>query len=197
MNYKTLSIVFAILAVIFIASTGYLAAAPGMLAHTSTIVTTVTRTGGGTTAASSTSNSASQQAAFTINIGYKSSLGFYLVNGSGFSLYVFTNDTQGSGVSTCYGGCATFWPAVSVASIAIPPGLNSSSFGIITRTGGEKQATYDGWPLYNYAGDSGAGQTKGEGVDGTWFVASVPVLNIPTKSTTSSTSTSSIVSNSQ
>jgi predicted lipoprotein with Yx(FWY)xxD motif len=34
---------------------------------------------------------------------------------------------------------------------------------------GGLQLTYDGWPLYTFAGDSGPGQANGEGVGGVWF----------------------------
>jgi len=33
------------------------------------------------------------------------------------------------------------------------------------------QVTYNHWPLYYFAGDSAAGDTKGQGKNGTWFVA--------------------------
>ena len=37
---------------------------------------------------------------------------------------------------------------------------------------GKLQVTYNGHPLYSYASDSKAGQTNGEGSDGTWYVVS-------------------------
>jgi Secreted repeat of unknown function len=44
-----------------------------------------------------------------------------------------------------------------------------------TRSDGSKQATYDGHPLYYFAGDSGPGQTSGQGSDSFgakwWLVA--------------------------
>jgi hypothetical protein len=44
--------------------------------------------------------------------------------------------------------------------------------GTIATTGGQKQVTLDGHPLYTYAGDSGAHQTGGQGVMGIWWVVS-------------------------
>jgi hypothetical protein len=36
--------------------------------------------------------------------------------------------------------------------------------------GGKLQLTYDGHPLYRYAGDRSKADAKGEGVGGQWFV---------------------------
>jgi len=33
------------------------------------------------------------------------------------------------------------------------------------------QVSYNGHPLYTYGGDSAAGDVKGDGVEGKWFVA--------------------------
>jgi predicted lipoprotein with Yx(FWY)xxD motif len=205
MNYKMLTMVFAVLTIVFIATTGYLAVSP--LSHGSTVTTTVmttvmqTTTAGatGTISTATSSTGTASQIAYTVGLAYSSSLGSYLINGSGFTIYMFTTDKPNAGTSACYGGCAAFWAAVSVSSLVIPPGLNSSSFGTITRTGGQTQVTYQGWPLYTYAGDKSAGQTKGQGVDGTWFAATVPKINNAFTSTTSSasSSTTSVVSNSQ
>ena len=48
--------------------------------------------------------------------------------------------------------------------------LNLKDFATIARDGG-KQLTYKGMPLYFYKGDLKAGDTKGNGVGGVWFVA--------------------------
>ncbi|HUN38126.1 MAG TPA: hypothetical protein VMU95_39550 [Trebonia sp.] len=43
--------------------------------------------------------------------------------------------------------------------------MTSSDLSTITRSDGTKQVTYDGHPLYYFAGDSSAGQANGQGSD--------------------------------
>jgi len=54
-------------------------------------------------------------------------------------------------------------------------GAQASDLGTLTRSDGTKQATYDGHPLYYFVGDSGPGQTAGQGSDNFgakwWLVA--------------------------
>jgi predicted lipoprotein with Yx(FWY)xxD motif len=95
-----------------------------------------------------------------------SDLGDILVDPEGFTLYVFTNDTDG--VSTCYEGCASTWPAVP-ADTPIGSGLDSGMFGSADRTDGSPQLTVNGQPLYRYAPDTAPGDTNGQGVGGVWF----------------------------
>ena len=47
----------------------------------------------------------------------------------------------------------------------------SGTIATITRTDGKKQVTYNGAPLYYFAADAAAGDTKGQGLNGKWFVA--------------------------
>ena len=89
-----------------------------------------------------------------------------LTNAKGFTLYSFGPDT--STKSNCVGQCATFWPPVKgpVTGSGI-----KGTFGIIKRSGGPAQATFDGHPLYTYIGDKSPGQAKGNGlnaVGGVW-----------------------------
>jgi predicted lipoprotein with Yx(FWY)xxD motif len=102
------------------------------------------------------------------------SKGTALADASGMTLYTFDQDSRGSGASACTGSCATTWSAAVAPEgvIARPIGL-TADLSAITREGGLRQLTYDGRPLYRYAGDHAAGDVTGDGVDGVWHVASV------------------------
>ena len=96
--------------------------------------------------------------------------GKILTDSAGVTLYFFSNDPNGT--STCTGGCATSWPAYYKANPTLDTGLNSTDLSSFTRSDGPQQLSYKGWPLYYYAPDSSvAGNIKGEGVGGVWFVA--------------------------
>jgi predicted lipoprotein with Yx(FWY)xxD motif len=89
----------------------------------------------------------------------------------GMTLYAFTPDT--GGVSTCYDDCASAWPPVT-GDAAAEAGLDASLVGTITREDGSLQATYNGWPLYEFARDTGTEPT-GQNVEshgGEWYLIS-------------------------
>jgi predicted lipoprotein with Yx(FWY)xxD motif len=91
-----------------------------------------------------------------------------LTNSKGFVLYWFVPDT--STTSKCTGSCATYWPPVTGPATA-GSGVNGT-LGTITRSNGTTQATYDGHPLYTYAGDTAPDQAKGNGLNasgGLWW----------------------------
>jgi predicted lipoprotein with Yx(FWY)xxD motif len=88
-----------------------------------------------------------------------------LVSSSGMTLYVFAPDSKDK--STCYGECAKFWPPYLVKKGAKVKSTVSGipgSFGVAKRTDGTRQLTYDGAPLYMFAGDHSAGDINGQGV---------------------------------
>jgi predicted lipoprotein with Yx(FWY)xxD motif len=62
--------------------------------------------------------------------------------------------------------------------MTVPAGLKAEDFGTITRPNGAKQTTFHGYPLYYWANDTAAGDTKGHGFDGAWFVVD-PVMFQP------------------
>lgn len=97
-----------------------------------------------------------------------SSLGEILVDNGGYTLYTFTPDTEG--VSTCYGTCEENWPPLLVMdAISIPNGL-PGEMGAAARIDNSTQVTYNGKPLYTYAGDDAPGDTNGQGLSGKWYV---------------------------
>jgi predicted lipoprotein with Yx(FWY)xxD motif len=93
----------------------------------------------------------------------KSSLGTVLANGAGLTVYWFAADHGNT--SACTGACAAAWPPVTGAPQAAAGVTLTGTLGTITRAGGVKQATYNGHPLYTYAGDSSPGQVNGNKVN--------------------------------
>ncbi|MFJ9821364.1 hypothetical protein ACIRU3_40145 [Streptomyces sp. NPDC101151] len=94
-----------------------------------------------------------------------------VVNGAGFTLYRFDKDTANPSKSTCNGECATTWPPVVVApgGKIFLDGAKKSDVGIVKRDDGNLQVTIGGWPVYRFSKDLKPGDTKGQGVGGTWF----------------------------
>jgi predicted lipoprotein with Yx(FWY)xxD motif len=79
-----------------------------------------------------------------------------LTTAAGFTLYSFAPDTPTT--SHCNSTCAQNWPPVTGPVTAA--GV-SGTFGTIKRSDGSVQATFDGHPLYAFAGDTAPGQAKG------------------------------------
>ena len=88
----------------------------------------------------------------------------FLISGTGHAIYLWAKDGKNS--SACTGACASAWPPVpATGKVTAVGGAVSSDLGTITRSDGTKQVTYDGHPLYYFAGDSGPGQASGQGSD--------------------------------
>jgi predicted lipoprotein with Yx(FWY)xxD motif len=116
--------------------------------------------------ANAASPSASAAAGTTVNL-TTNALGKIITDASGKTLYLFTPDSGNK--SVCNGDCAASWPPLFGA--ATPgAGLDAEDFGTITRDDGKTQATFYGHPLYYFAGDAAAGDTKGQGLGGKWYV---------------------------
>jgi len=115
--------------------------------------------------------SASAVAGFTLAMANDPTLGAYLTGQGGMTLYVFARDP--GGLSFCSLDCATTWPPLAGATGATitPPAGATGTFSTISRSDGIVQVTYNDMPLYYFSGDSAAGDTKGAGKDGVWYVA--------------------------
>lgn len=107
-------------------------------------------------------------------------LGAVLAAADGRTLYLFTSDTARK--SACYGACANVWkPLLAKGSPAAGTGVESSLLGTVKRKDGTVQVTYAGHPLYLFAKDARAGQTKGQGSQsfgGRWWVVSAKGIKV-------------------
>ena len=138
--------------------------------------------GGGTThngnntsaPASAKPGIAAQQAASgTVRAG-TTKVGRILVDSQGRSLYLFEKDAGTA--STCYGACASLWPPLTVTgSPKAGAGIVASKLGTTKRKDGKAEVTYNGHPLYYYAGDQKPGDISGQGLN--QFGAPWDVLN--------------------
>jgi predicted lipoprotein with Yx(FWY)xxD motif len=95
-----------------------------------------------------------------------SNLGTFLTGPNGKTLYTHAGDSMNT--STCTGGCLTAWPALTVASGQRPTAGSgvTGTLGTFSRSDGSLQVTYNGLPLYYWQGDTKAGDTTGQGVNG-------------------------------
>jgi predicted lipoprotein with Yx(FWY)xxD motif len=145
----------------------------------------------GAPAASSSGAAASGSSGATEITTASSSGSTFLTDGSGRAVYLWVKDTGDA--SQCSGACAGAWPPVTATgSVTAGGSATASDLGTITRSDGTKQVTYDGHPLYYFAGDSGAGQASGQGSDGfgaKWWLVSPAGADV-TASVTSFTASS-------
>lgn len=97
--------------------------------------------------------------------------GTILETSSGRTLYLLTADRADK--FACKGGCLAIWPPLTTKGKPHAGGGVKSKLLSTVKRGSERQVTYDGHPLYFYAGDTGSGQVNGEGIasfGGTWYV---------------------------
>ena len=109
--------------------------------------------------------------AATVNLGQNDTLGSFLVDDKGMTLYLFTKDTPNTTV--CYEKCAVAWPPLLTTGDPVAgEGVDASLLGTTNRTDGTVQVTYNGWPLYYYEKDKAPGDVVGQDVGGVWYVVS-------------------------
>jgi len=92
------------------------------------------------------------------------SIGRVLVDVQGRTLYLFAKDSGSK--SSCIGSCTVDWPPVPVTgAVRAGSGASPAALGSIARSGGGRQLTYNGHPVYYFDDDEKAGQTKGQAID--------------------------------
>jgi predicted lipoprotein with Yx(FWY)xxD motif len=132
------------------------------------------KSGGGYSTGGSKSTSAPSGGGTVMVKLSKTKLGRILTDGKGRTLYLFEKDKGPK--SSCFGACASGWPPlVATGKPTLASGLAAAKLGMTARTGGAKQVTYGGHPLYYFVGDKAPGQTTGEGLKAfgaEWYVLS-------------------------
>ena len=127
------------------------------------IVGVITATSGGST-------KAAQPAASAISVA-QTQVGKALVDANGRTLYLFAADKPD--VSRLSNAGKAIWPPFTSATPPIATGgASAAHIGMISSS---KQITYNGHPLYYYAGDHQSGQIAGQGLSefgARWYVLS-------------------------
>ncbi|MGH2615587.1 MAG: hypothetical protein ACRDJC_10140 [Thermomicrobiales bacterium] len=102
-------------------------------------------------------------------VGQDPTVGAFLTDAEGMTLYLFTPDTT-PGESACYDQCAENWPPLTPGDdMTLPTGV-PGDLSTIERTDGTQQVAYNDIPLYYFAQDQAAGDIVGQAVGGVWFV---------------------------
>jgi predicted lipoprotein with Yx(FWY)xxD motif len=148
--------------------------------------------GGGATASTPATTTPTTTAQVATIHAANSRLGKILVDSRGRTLYLFKKDVAKK--SACFGMCATFWPPLRTSGKpAVGSGAHASLVSTTTRSDGKPQVTYNGHPLYTFAMDKKAGDTKGEGLTafgGRWFAISPSGKQVSPKAAKSAGSSS-------
>ena len=124
----------------------------------------------------------------TVQVANNATLGAILVDSKGMTLYIFKKDSPGK--SVCEGGCAKIWPPLTVPQGTTPTAAAgvSGKLGVIQRTDGTYQVTYNDMPLYLYGGDTAPGQANGQGLQNVWYVVPAGPAGAATPAATSAAS---------
>jgi predicted lipoprotein with Yx(FWY)xxD motif len=116
----------------------------------------------------------------TVKVG-TTTLGKALTDPRDFTLYMFTNDKNGT--SACYGECAEKWPPLlTTAAPKAGTGADAAMLGTTRRTDGTTQVTYNKLPLYYFTPDTAPGEVKGQGVGTVWWMVAADGELIKTRS---------------
>jgi predicted lipoprotein with Yx(FWY)xxD motif len=107
-------------------------------------------------------------------------LGTVLTTPAGYTLYVYTGDTQDNSTVASQ-PFAPAWPAVTLpAGRVLTAGRGIVGLGDYPLSSGQEQITWNGLPLYTFIKDTSPGVASGQGIRG--FVVAFVQLQKPAKS---------------
>ncbi|HTW20103.1 MAG TPA: hypothetical protein VME70_07835 [Mycobacteriales bacterium] len=112
----------------------------------------------------------------TVRVGH-TDVGRLVVNGSGYTVYMFVRDKHGKDECLKIKGCEKDWPAVTTTGKPVAgPGIKKSLLGSIPYRGKPKgklrEVTYKGHPLHTYRFDTTKGSVINIGnrqFGGAWY----------------------------
>jgi predicted lipoprotein with Yx(FWY)xxD motif len=109
-----------------------------------------------------------------LNTAESNTIGTFVTDGAGRTLYRFDADSAKPPKATCNGDCATAWPPLLIKSPGkiFPAGIDPQIVGYVERADGHCQVTINGWPVYYFIADGKPGDVNGQGINGKWFAVS-------------------------
>jgi predicted lipoprotein with Yx(FWY)xxD motif len=103
-------------------------------------------------------------------------LGRYLTDARGRTLYMFARDRKGSSSCTLSDGCAKVWPPFGGSTApGADTAVQAAMLGMAARPDSIRQTSYNGMPVYYYDDDKKPGDIEGQGkleFGGLWYVVS-------------------------
>ena len=101
----------------------------------------------------------------TASVSVSGTMETVLVAASGLTLYYHTPDTA----TSVWTGTSSWPPLLSAGGAPTSANTLAGKIAILNDANGA-QVTYNGHPLYTFAGDSGPGQANGQGLGSVWYV---------------------------
>jgi predicted lipoprotein with Yx(FWY)xxD motif len=126
--------------------------------------------GSSSKSSSETATNAAASGAASVKSAANAALGAtVLVDSQGMTLYHLSGEQNGKFICAS-SACTQIWHPVTGT-----PSGSVGSLSTVKRPDGTMQITYKGMPLYTFAGDSTAGEAKGQGLKdvGTWSAVTV------------------------
>jgi len=148
-------------------------AACGSSSKTASKSSTTPSTSSSTSSEVTTTTAAAASSGATLATATNSTIGQQiLVDSSGRTVYLFMPDGS-SKTTTVPAAIRANWPPVkSTATPTVGAGLDQSKVAADMQADGSDQVAYGGHLLYTFAGDKAAGDAKGQGLGGVWYVLS-------------------------
>lgn len=110
-----------------------------------------------------------------VTVASNATLGEYLADAEGFSLYLFT-DGNGNPVPCTSDACVGAWPIFTTdGEPQAAEGVDASLLSTTDRPDGTVQVVYNDWPLYYFVGDENPGDVNGQRIEsfgGIWYLVS-------------------------